>query len=106
MAVKKPIKEQKIQKEIITYLESLGAVVVKINNTPIFSNGRFIPPRQKGISDLLVCYKGYFIAFEVKVKGRPISVEQKAFLERVRNNGGFSGVVYSITDVLNIIEGI
>lgn len=49
------MKEQDIQKKIITYLESIGAYVVKV-----------ITANKSGVPDILACLNGRFIAIEVK----------------------------------------
>lgn len=96
-------KEKDIQKSIIDYLEYSGHLVVKINNVGIRKeNGSFIPPRQRGISDLLVCKKGgQFVAIEVKVPGNEPTLYQKTFLADVKKRGGRAFVAYSLNDIIN-----
>lgn len=105
---RKGISEKSIQKEILDYLMGIGAVVVKINNGGIYNpiTHRFIPPRQKGISDILCCYKGFFLAIEVKGKYTKPSPDQLTFLEQVRTQGGFAIWTCKLQDVIDLIEGI
>lgn len=101
---KPKLKEQQIQKDIMDYLELKHAVVVKVNNTGIRKeDGSYIPPRQKGISDLLVCFQGKFYAIEVKVPGNKTSIFQEEFLQNVRRAKGIAFVAYSIDDVMKHI---
>ena len=58
---------------------------------------------KKGVSDLIILtgpgYKYPFIAIELKranKKGTSVSKEQKAFLRRVRECGGFAAVCYGV----------
>lgn len=57
------------------------------------------PYRIKGVADILGIWKGKFLAIEVKApRGYP-SKEQKAFLEKVRAEGGIAFIARSIDDV-------
>jgi len=97
------LKESDIQKQIIDYLEMTGNLVVKINNVGIMKpNGSFIPPRQRGVSDLLVCKRGgHFVAIEVKVPGNKPTLYQSNFIEDVKRRGGRGFVANSLNDVIN-----
>lgn len=67
------------------YLNSIGAYVYKT------MGGLFT---KSGIADLLVCYKGYFIAIELKAKdGKPsaLQIYNKKLVERA---GGISIILY------------
>lgn len=87
------------------YLELIGALVVKVNNVGIMkSNGSFIPPRQKGVSDLIICYKGRFIAIEVKIPGNKPTPFQLAFIEQVKSAGGIGEVMYSFDELKSYID--
>lgn len=99
-------KESEIQKEIIDYLTLMRWVVVKINNVGIYSSGRWIPPRQLGISDLICCRPsdGKFFAIEVKRKGNTLSNHQGVFLDQVRQAHGEVLVAYSLDDVIKRLE--
>ena len=98
-------KESDIQKAISDWLQYSKALVVKINNVGIMKvDGSYIPPRQKGISDLIVCYKGRFIALEVKTSKGKLSEPQAEFLAEVVAKGGIGEVVRSIDDVERVIR--
>lgn len=72
--------ESKFSREVTRYLENKGAI---INNQTgsMFS--------KVGVSDLLVCYKGYFIALELKVGKYTADPLQISYLQKVREAGGF-----------------
>ena len=100
------MKEQDIQRQISDYLEYSGFHVIKINNTVIYkqATGQYIPPRQKGVSDLIACKDGQFYAFEVKNEKGKLTEHQKLFLEQVKGCGGIAGVVRSVEDVINLTK--
>lgn len=74
------MKEAQFSREVTQYLESKGAIV---NN----QTGSMFA--KVGVSDLLVCYKGYFIALELKVGSYQPDPLQISYLQKVRDAGGF-----------------
>lgn len=87
------------------FFEANGAIVVKINNVGIRKpDGSMIPPRQKGISDLIVCYKGRFVAIEVKSEGRKPTDNQLVFINNVKAAGGWAMWTDNIEDAIAIKE--
>lgn len=60
------------------------------------------PYSQAGVSDLLICLDGLFIAVEVKApEGKhPVTVKQKAFLDRIGRAGGYSAVCRTVEEFL------
>ena len=100
------MKEANLQKAVLDYLTLKKFVVVKFNNVGVWNKktNRYIPPRQKGISDILACNpEGKFIALEIKNKNQQPSKYQIEFLERVRKNNGIGMVVYSMDEVMKIL---
>ena len=98
------LKEKDIQKQVMDWLEWRGHLVVKINNVGIRKeNGSFIPPRQRGISDLLVCEKktGRFCAIEVKRANGQLTIWQQNFLKDVEQRGGRAIVARNLNDIIN-----
>jgi len=95
------MKEQDIQKVITEWLEWNGYLVIKINNTGIYkqATGQYIPPRQKGISDLVACKNGQFIAIEVKTEKGKLTEYQQLFLDQVKACGGIAIVARSVDDL-------
>lgn len=82
-------------------LEWSGFVVVKVNNGGIRKpDGSFIPPRKKGVSDILACGPdGRFWAIEIKRPGGKLTEEQGLFLSEVRRRNGVAFVAWSLEDV-------
>lgn len=59
-----------------------------------------------GIPDLIVCYRGRFIAFEVKVGNNKETVLQKLTINRIMKAGGYALVVRSVAEVENVITAL
>lgn len=85
--------EQQMQAKMIKYLESKGAYVVKI-----------ITANKSGCPDLLVCYKGLFLAIEAKAPGKiknasPLQIAQ---IKKIQEAGGTA----LVADNLEIIKEV
>lgn len=93
--------EAQLQTSIIGYARNRGAYVVKIHQT-----GRGI----RGIPDLLMCYRGYFIAVEVKAPGaKTLKAREQAQAEQLHAVKAAGGVAFRATDyeaVLDVFEQI
>lgn len=88
------MKESQFSREVTTYLESKGAI---INNQTgdMFS--------KVGVSDLLVCYKSYFIALELKVGNYQPDPLQISYLQKVRDAGGFGLILRDTLQELMVL---
>lgn len=86
--------ESAVVKRICTYLKAKGAWWVKTTGVS-----------KVGCPDLLVCYRGWFIALEVK---RPqigrVSVKQHAELSKIIEADGIAQVVTSVEEVDRILR--
>ena len=82
MAVPEKIFEDKVK----AYLESIGAWYVKYWGGGLYT--------KRGVPDILVCYKGRFIAVETKAdNGRPTEL-QLYHIKRIQEAGGIAMVLY------------
>ncbi|UQT01274.1 hypothetical protein LKMCDIF_00057 [Enterococcus phage vB_OCPT_CCS4] len=72
-------KEAKFSKEVVEYLKSKGAVV-NVNTATIYD--------RVGRSDIEACYRGYFIALELKTGNYAPDPLQIRYLQQVRDAGG------------------
>ena len=80
--------EQQIQTKIIKHLEAIGAYVVKVQQAT-----------RAGVPDILCCYRGMFIAFEVK---RPLckpTALQELNISAIHSAGGVAIVAHSVDEV-------
>jgi hypothetical protein len=59
-----------------------------------------------GTPDLIVCYKGRFIALEVKTETGKATVLQEAALRKIRAAGGVAEVVRGVEDAKAAIAKI
>ena len=59
-----------------------------------------------GIPDIIVCYKGKFIALECKLPGRKPTLLQAITLRKIMLAGGIAVVVTSLDQAKEIIESI
>mgnify|MGYP000944867484 CR=1 FL=1 len=88
--------ESKIQGEIIKYIKEL----------PNLYYEKSIITNKRGSPDIKICYKGKFIALEVKSANGKISELQDYTLNKIRDAGGISEVVRSAEDVIKILSKI
>lgn len=90
--------EADIVRAILTHLRSLdGCFCWKEHGGPYGTNG---------IPDIICCYCGRFVAFEVKTeKGRPSRL-QDAVIRQIGRAGGLALVVRSVEDVKAALTAI
>lgn len=87
--------ETKLQKQIQSYLESIGAYKFKVHGE-IFMRA--------GIPDIVACYKGRFIGIEAKDGDNKASELQLAHGRKIKKAGGIFGVCYSVEDVKKLLQ--
>jgi len=89
--------EAKLTTQILTALRKRGGWWAK------FHGGVY----QRGIPDLLGCYKGRMVALEVKVGTAYGATElQQKNIDEINKCGGNASVIYSIQDALKILDYI
>ena len=91
--------ESQLTSQIKNLLKSKGAYCEKI-----FGGGY----QASGIPDILCCYRGYFLAIEVKSptgKGRASDV-QKLKIKAIRDAGGVAFITDNIEDVERVLKFI
>lgn len=90
--------EKDIVNAIKRAVQERGAWVIKTHGSPHLA----------GVPDLLLCYRGYFVAMEVK---RPetrgtVTMRQRVFLNQIAEAGGLSGVVVSVDEAMILLDAI
>lgn len=85
--------EQQLQTKILKYLYAIGAYAVKV-----------VSATRSGVPDIICCYKGKFIAIEVKTGNNKPSALQLANIDSIHKAEGFGLVAYSLEDVANFIS--
>ena len=91
--------ESKLTTLIIKALRRKGGFWFKIHGSAY---------QTSGIADIVGCYRGRFIALEVKIPGkeRTLSKRQRLMLLRVRQHNGVSAVVTSTEAALEVILSV
>ena len=89
--------ESRLQHDAIKYLERRGAYVVNTWGTPL---------AHSGVPDLLVCYRGFFVAFELKYGVGKTSAAQKFHLKSIAKADGLCFVAWEIEDVQNALDTV
>ena len=84
-------KEQNIQTSIMNYISSIGGLPIKFNNMGIYAKA--------GVSDILACIKGRFVAIEVKRPGNKPTAVQLQFIKAINNIGGLAFWANNLQDV-------
>jgi len=90
--------ESTIQTAITKYLKSLAPDVwfTKVTSAPMARGVR-------GVPDILICYKGLFLALEVKNEKGKLSPHQEIQIDKI-NKSGMAFVVTSKKEVVIIFE--
>lgn len=92
----KELKEKAVENKIKKWLKDRNYWFFKVH-------GSIFQP--SGIPDILACINGKFVAIEVKrSKGGIVSPLQKAQIQKIKENGGISGVASSIEEFLEILK--
>lgn len=99
--------ESQIVTSICEYLEVKKHFFWRQNNVsvydPVGKRFRAMPKfSKKGVPDIIVIWRGYFVGLEVKQKGKYLSKDQKEFRDGVIDAGGEYHLVRSIEDVQEI----
>ena len=89
--------ETPIQSSIIEYLEAQGAVDLNPKTTSY---------SRKGTPDISACFRGIFIAIEVKAPGKRPTELQKLRIQKIRDAGGFAFYTDNLQEVKEFINDI
>lgn len=90
------MKEKAIENKIKAYLKTIGGLFFFKEHGGLYGTA--------GVPDIICCYKGLFIAFEVKAESGKATALQDATIQRIRKAGGIAEVVRSVEEVKRIIE--
>jgi hypothetical protein len=96
MATQKP--ENKLTGKVLSALHAEGAHAFKIHGN-IYS---------RGISDILCCYRGQFVALEVKLPGKQktLTALQRQFLLGVRKAQGKGYMITTVDAAIKVLRRI
>lgn len=107
MKLPRPL-EKDVQAAVLQYLAVRLALPVRTNSGAVKTDGRFVRFNSApGCADILACYRGKFLAIEVKRDAKAkASDKQAAFLAAVAEAGGIGQVVTGIDDVKAVLDRI
>ena len=84
--------EQQIQSQVIKYLESIGAYVVKV-----------ITSNHSGTPDICACLNGIWLSIEMKKPGFKPDTLQLHHLSQIQKAGGLATWATSVTQVQDFL---
>jgi Holliday junction resolvase len=98
MNTPKPPLEKKVVNKVLMTIRSRGGFAIKLHGSPFMA---------LGLPDIIACYRGHFLAFEVKrgeeYEATPI---QEFQLGRIRKAGGVALRIHSVEPVLDELDRI
>ena len=92
------MKEKTITNQILKYLKNLPECFAFKEHGGLYGTS--------GIPDIIVCYKGKFLAFEVKTEKGKLSKLQEMTIAKIRKANGMAFKVTSLEEVKKILEGV
>lgn len=87
-----PTEEAALLKNVKEMLDLMGALIIRESKAT-----------KRGVSDLLVCYKGRFVAIETKDDTGAPSPHQLKFILKVREAGGTADVVTTVEQAFALL---
>ncbi len=92
------MKEQTVVNQIKAYLQQIDGLFFWKEHGGQYGTA--------GIPDIIVCYKGRFIAFECKRPGGRPTLLQKITMNKIQKANGIVKIVTSVDEVKKIIENL
>ena len=92
------MKEKTITNQILKYLKSLPECFAFKEHGGLYGTS--------GIPDIIVCYKGKFLAFEVKTEKGILSKLQEMTIAKIQKANGMAFKVTSLEEVKEILKGV
>ena len=92
------MKEQDLINKIKIYLDSIPTLFYWKEHGGQFGTA--------GIPDIIICYKGKFIAFECKQPGRKPTILQAITLRKIMNAKGIGVIITDLDQAKQVIESL
>ena len=92
------MKEKTITNQILKHLKSLPECFAFKEHGGLYGTS--------GIPDIIVCYKGKFLAFEVKTEKGKLSKLQEMTIAKIQKANGMAFKVTSLEEVKEILKGV
>lgn len=94
----KSMREKAITNQILKYLKSIPECFAFKEHGSIYG--------VSGLPDIICCYKGKFVAFEVKTEKGRLSKLQEFMITKINGSGGMAFKVTSLQEVKDILKGV
>jgi Holliday junction resolvase len=93
---RKPPLESRVKKKILERLRQRGGFWYKTHGSPVVT---------RGLPDIIGCYRGRYIAFEVKrdASGKPTALQQFR-MEEIKRAGGIARLIYSADQAVALLD--
>lgn len=92
------MKEKTITNQILKHLKSLPECFAFKEHGGLYGTS--------GIPDIIVCYKGKFVAFEVKTENGKLSKLQEVTIRKIQSAQGLAFKVTSLDEVKTILKEV
>ncbi|MDD4003431.1 MAG: VRR-NUC domain-containing protein [Clostridia bacterium] len=92
------MKEKDLIKKIMQYLKAVPELFCWKEHGGQFGTA--------GIPDIIICFKGKFIALEVKVGKNKPTILQEVTIRRILKAGGYALVVRSVEETKQVIQAL
>lgn len=89
--------ETRIQRAIQAMVRERGGFVFKVHGSETM---------MAGLPDLIVCYRGLFVAFEVKTPSGKVSPRQRYVMRNIMGAQGVVTVPRSVADASDVLDRI
>lgn len=89
--------EYRIVQNIKKLIRARGGWCVKIHGGPY---------QDAGTPDILACYKGRFVAIEVKTSRGVARPEQKVTRKAITDSGGYALITHLVGEVADVLDAI
>ena len=92
-------RESTIQTHILEYLRHMGAYSLNVGGSAVTATGT---------PDILCCYKGHFVALEIKKPhgSYGATTAQRIRIKQIQKAGGVAGLVTSVQGVARLLKQI
>ena len=92
------MKESDLIKKIKEYLKTIDGLIFWKEHGGMYGTS--------GVPDVIVCYRGKFVAFETKVGKNKPTILQQITIRKILKAGGYALVVRSVAEVKEIINAL
>jgi hypothetical protein len=96
MSTKKSPLETRVRRKIVMALEPRGGFWAVMHGNPM---------QRRGLPDIIGCYLGRYVSFEVKRDAEGKATPLQAYtMKRIRTEGGVSILIHSVEQALAVID--